>query len=65
LIPVAHNGLLSVDSKVLVYYIWQFHGDVGKHPVVSLPGFFGGVNVKTGSGAKVPSVLLSGNVAAT
>jgi len=60
-----HDGLLPIDREVLLEHLWQFDGDVGKHSIVGLPGFFGGVNVKAGAAAEIPAVLLTGNVAAT
>jgi hypothetical protein len=60
-----HDGLFSVDGEVLLEHLGQFDGDVRKHLVVGLPSLLGGVDVKAGAGAKIPSVLLALNVAAT
>lgn len=62
---MSHDGLLSVDGKVLLHHFWQFHGDVRKHSVIIFPLFLGGVHVESGAGAKVPAVLLPVYVAAT
>jgi hypothetical protein len=60
-----HDGLFPIDREVLLEHLGQFDSDIGKHLIVGLPGFFSGVDVEAGASAKIPAVLLAGNVAAT
>merc|ERR1711981_958847 len=48
--------------KVGLQQLWQFFGDVAVHFVVFIERRFRGVDVKTGTGSKVPAIFLARQV---
>lgn len=62
--PVAHDGLEAwINWEIGADDFGQLLGDIGEHAVVGFPFLFSGIHIETSACPKVPTILLTFNVA--
>lgn len=60
---MACDALASRKSREIIRYdLNQLNGDIAVHAIVSLPWFFGGVQIETSSASKVIGIVLARKV---